>query len=99
MADAEAVQGSTSVSRPTHTVLVSPTNSMSLQFATCDYRGLSDGRSVRTIVGQLAPRQLVFIAGSRQATQELAKATAADLKKYNSRVMSPGERSQRGRVQ
>jgi len=75
---------------PTKVVKERVTLVVAAKFATCDYRGLSDGRSVRTIVGQLSPRQLVFIAGSRQATQELAKATAADLKKYNSRVVSPG---------
>jgi hypothetical protein len=35
----------------------------------------------------------VFIAGSKQATAGLAKATAEALKKYNSRVICPGEGS------
>ncbi|KAI7899636.1 beta-lactamase-like protein [Cokeromyces recurvatus] len=39
-----------------------------------DLEGLSDGRSIKTILPQIAPRKLIIVHGSESSTEELANA-------------------------
>jgi predicted nucleic acid-binding Zn ribbon protein len=54
------------------------------------YSGGSDGRSLRTIVANLAPRALVLIGGSQIETQEMASACKRELPQQQTRVYTPG---------
>ena len=38
---------------------------------TIDFEGLSDGRSVRNVLSHVAPRKLILVAGSPEATAAL----------------------------
>jgi predicted metal-dependent RNase len=55
------------------------------------YSGGSDGRSLRTIVANLAPRALVLIGGSQIETQEMASACKRELPQQQTRVYTPGK--------
>lgn len=54
------------------------------------YSGGSDGRSLRTIVANLAPRALVLVGGSQTETQEMANACKRELRQQQTRVYTPG---------
>jgi predicted metal-dependent RNase len=54
------------------------------------YSGASDGRSLRTIVANLAPRALVLIGGSPIETHEMANACKRELPQQQTRVYTPG---------
>ncbi|RKP07912.1 beta-lactamase-like protein [Thamnocephalis sphaerospora] len=42
-----------------------------------DFEGLSDGRSIKTILPQVAPRKLIVVHGSDEATEDLARSCLA----------------------
>eukprot|EP00877_Chromochloris_zofingiensis_P014690 jgi/Chrzof1/9475/Cz04g04140.t1 len=54
-----------------------------------DFEGRADGRSMRTIVSQIAPRQLVLVHGSAEATANMARNCQSSLAKYRSHVYTP----------
>ncbi|XP_017267215.1 cleavage and polyadenylation specificity factor subunit 2 [Kryptolebias marmoratus] len=54
-----------------------------------DYEGRSDGDSIKKIINQMKPRQLVIVHGSPEASQDLAescKAFSKDLKVYTPKL-------------
>lgn len=61
-----------------------------------DFEGRADGRSMRTIVSQIAPRQLVLVHGSAEATANMARNCQSSLAKYRSHVYTPGSSGDAG---
>lgn len=54
-----------------------------------DYEGRSDGDSIKKIINQMKPRQLVIVNGSPEASQDLAescKAFSKDIKVYTPKL-------------
>jgi cleavage and polyadenylation specificity factor subunit 2 len=76
--------------RPTRVLEEEVTLDIAARCALVDYEGRSDGRSLRTIVGQLAPRQLAVVGARRAAAEEMAGAWRGDLARFGSRVVAPG---------
>ncbi|RKP25933.1 beta-lactamase-like protein, partial [Syncephalis pseudoplumigaleata] len=42
-----------------------------------DFEGLADGRSIKTILAQVAPRKLIVVHGTKEATEDLARTCLA----------------------
>lgn len=54
-----------------------------------DYEGRSDGDSIKKIINQMKPRQLVIVHGPPEASQDLAescKAFSKDIKVYTPKL-------------
>uniref|UniRef100_A0A8C6KAJ4 Cleavage and polyadenylation specificity factor subunit 2 n=1 Tax=Nothobranchius furzeri TaxID=105023 RepID=A0A8C6KAJ4_NOTFU len=59
------------------------------RIAYIDYEGRSDGDSIKKIINQMKPRQLVIVHGSPEASQDLAescKAFSKDIKVYTPKL-------------
>ncbi|KAI8987524.1 beta-lactamase-like protein [Mycotypha africana] len=53
-----------------------------------DLEGLSDGRSMKTILPQIAPRKLIIVHGSQSSTEELATACQS-LSQFTKEIFTP----------
>ncbi|ORE20852.1 hypothetical protein BCV71DRAFT_278864 [Rhizopus microsporus] len=59
---------------PTKYISSDETFSIRCQLRYVDLEGLSDGRSMKTILPQIAPRKLIIVHGSKSSTQDLESA-------------------------
>jgi len=86
----EEVAAAEEEARPTRVVTETLSLTVAARPALIDFEGRSDGRSLRTIVAQVAPRQLVVVGAGAAATAEMADWWREDLARYRSRVLTPG---------
>lgn len=75
---------------PTRVVTEVVTLTAALRSVLVEFEGRSDGRSLRTIVGQLAPRQLAVVGAGAGAAADMAAGWQLDLGRYDSTVYAPG---------
>lgn len=76
--------------QPTKVVTTSLSIELRCAVATFDYEGRTDGRSMRTIVSHVAPRQLVVVNGMPEATEKLAKYCSTELRAWKTVCKTPG---------
>ena len=76
--------------RPTRVVEEEITLVIAVRTVVVDYEGRSDGRSMRTIVSQLAPRQLAVVGAGAAAVDEMAGGWREDRARCGARVATPG---------
>jgi len=75
---------------PTKVVTTTASVEVKCAVSTFDYEGRTDGRSMRTIVSHVAPRQLVVVNGSPEATDKLAQYCSSELKAWKMVCKTPG---------
>jgi cleavage and polyadenylation specificity factor subunit 2 len=63
---------------------------MDAQVMMIDFEGRADGYSMRNIITHLAPRNLILVHGSRDATQHLASSCQKELQSLRTKVEVPG---------
>ncbi|KAI8462590.1 MAG: beta-lactamase-like protein [Monoraphidium minutum] len=88
--DADGGAAAEEEARPTKVVTEAVSLAVAARAALVDFEGRSDGRSLRTVVAQLAPRQLVVVGAGPAAVGEMAAGWREDLAPYHSRILAPG---------
>jgi hypothetical protein len=91
-AEEEEEQAAEEEARPSRVVTEAIDLAIAARPALVDFEGRSDGRGLRTIVAQLAPRQLAVVGAAREAVGEMAAGWREDLAPFRSRVVTPGAR-------
>mmetsp|Transcript_48188 Transcript_48188/g.154355 ORF Transcript_48188/g.154355 Transcript_48188/m.154355 type:complete len:294 (+) Transcript_48188:151-1032(+) len=77
----EAMEMEEAEAPPTKIITVNMNLNVCAETRSFDYEGLADGRSMKTILCHVAPRQMIIIHGSTDATAKLADAVRNDMPK------------------